>query len=198
MPEVNLESLIRQLQEEGVEKANHQAAEIIAEAKSQAAEIVSTAQSSAQQITDKAVQESEKLKQSALADIKQGARDVVLLVKGELSAIACRAFGQNVSVALTPQLMGELILKIAPQLSQGQNIIVTVSENDKQALIDLLPSAFKAIGREVEIKVDDNMAKGFRIGLQGESVVYDFSDEAIFASIKELVSAAVKDILNHG
>ena len=198
MPEVNLENLIRQLKEEGVEKADHEAAQIIARAKSEAGEIVSQAQSRAKELIDKAVQENEKLKQSAAADIKQAGRDTVLLVKQELIKIATRAFEQNVSLALTPEAMRDVILKIAANWAPDKALEVSVSKNDQAVLAGLLPAAFKASGREIEIKTDANLNKGFRISLKGDGVNYDFSEEAVLASIKELLGPALKDILSHG
>jgi len=198
MPEVNLDNLIRQLKEEGVEKANLEGAEIIARAKKEAETIVSAAQSRAQQITDKAVRESEKLKQSAVADIKQAGRDIVLLVKQELMDIAQRAYAGSVSSALSTQVISDIIVRIASNWAPDKALTAYVSKDEQQALASLLPSAMRSIGRQVEIKTDSNLAKGFRIMVDGESVAYDFSDEAIAASINELVADNLKNILKNG
>jgi len=198
MPEVNLENLIRQLKEEGVEKADQQAAEIIARAKKEADEIVSNAQNRAKQLTDKAVQENETLRQSAIADIKQAGRDTVLLVKQQITSAAVRVFEQNVAAALTPESVRDLLLKIAGNWSPDKILEVTVPAVDKAALEALLPAAFKAAGRELVIKTGANLTKGFRVSVQGEEVNYDFSDEAVFASLQELLSPALKDILKNG
>ena len=48
----------------------------------------------------------------------------------------------------------------------------------------------------VTLKVSPDVANGFRIGVKGSDVYYDFSDDAIAAVLKSLINPNLKAILD--
>ncbi|RKY77890.1 hypothetical protein DRQ00_06210, partial [candidate division KSB1 bacterium] len=74
---------------------------------------------------------------------------------------------------------------------------ILVSKEDKEKIQELLFSSLKEeLKNSIIIKVSDRISKGFRIGIKGEDVYYDFTDESITECLKEFVSPSLKEILN--
>jgi len=196
--EVKLERLIEKIKEEGVTEGRKISQELIEKSKQEAKEIVNQAKQEAERIVNQAKQEATQLKKNAEMTIRQVSRDVVLALKEQLIHLCDNIFKQEVSKILTPDFLKELIIKIVTNWWERENVPleILVSKEDKQKLEELLFVQLKQKAKnEIIVRINENVRKGFRIGVQGEDVYYDFSDESIWEALKSLLSPTLLRIL---
>ena len=195
--DVKLENLIEKIKKEGVEEAQKTSEEIISEAKKEATSIIADAKKEADKIIEDAKHEAAKFQAHGEFALQQAARDTLLLVKNKLIALFDRVFKKEISKALTPDFVKELIGTIVEQWAQDSKTEILVSSEDKEKIQTLLFSSLKdELKNSVTIRVSDRISKGFRIGLKGEDVYYDFTDESIIDCLKEFVNPSLKEILD--
>ena len=196
--EVKLERLIEKIKEEGVTEGRKISQELIEKSKQEAKEIVNQAKQEAERIVNQAKQEATQLKKNAEMTIRQVSRDVVLALKEQLIHLCDNIFKQEVSKILTPDFLKELIIKIVTNWWERENVPleILVSKEDKQKLEELLFVQLKQKAKnEIIVRINENVRKGFRIGVQGEDVYYDFSEESIWEALKSLLSPTLLRIL---
>lgn len=197
--EVKLESLIEKIKKDGVEEAKKASGELINSTKEQAAKILDDARSQATNLIEGAKKETAGFRKSAEDAIKQAGRDLVLNLREELTKLFDRILKRDLSECLTPEFLKQLIVKIVDNWSTGKNssLEILASSKDKKQLEELLFSRFKnEANNTITIKASSNIDKGFRIGIKGENVHYDFSDESILESLKEILTPAVSRVLD--
>lgn len=197
--DTKLENLIEKIKKEGVEQAKKEAKEIIDMTKAKAAKILEDANVQADKTVASSRQQAEQFKKNADIALSQAARDLVLNLKEKLVGVFDAAFKREVQTALSPEFIKEVIIKIvkAWKPKNEQTLEVILSSDDAKKLQELGFSQIKKeLNNEVVIKTSANVSKGFRIGIKGEEMYYDFSDESILESLKDLISPALARILD--
>tara|TARA_B100000315_G_C14402284_1_gene507033 strand:+ start:34 stop:642 length:609 start_codon:yes stop_codon:yes gene_type:complete len=196
--EVKLESLIEKIKKDGIEEAEKSSEAIIQRAREKASLIRGEANLEAKKITEKAKQDAQRLKNNTESSLRQAARDLVLALRGEISGLFGKILKKKVSSSLEPDFIKELIIKIINTWSPNKGAIVeiSVSQGDKEKLETLILSGLKDQVKEtIEVKVNKALDKGFRIGLKGENIQYDFTDESILEALKEFLNPAIAEML---
>ncbi len=193
-----LEGLIDKIKKEGVLEAKKSSEEILSSAKKKAEEILASAKEEAQEIKDRAETQAEKVKISTQSVLTQAVRDTLLLVKEKITAELDKILKEETDKALTPEFTAGLISKIVDNWAQDkEQVEVLASEREKENLKNLLLAKLKdKIRDKIVIKAGRDISKGFRIGVEGGEVYYDFSGGAIAEILKELVNPLVRKILN--
>lgn len=193
--EVKLDSLIEKIKSEGVEGAQRASNEIIEKAKKDAAEIVAKAKKEAEEAMAKAEAKAKAFQTNSELAIRQAARDGELLFKGRITALFDAVFKRQTQSALTPDFMKEMILKIVADWKKP-NVEVTVSEDEAAKLEKVLFAGLaEDVKKGITIKPSSNVAGGFQIGLRGENVYYDFTDDTIAAIFKSFLNPRLNEIL---
>lgn len=194
--EVKLESLIEKIKSEGVEGAQKQSDEILQKANDEADKIIKNAHKEAKEIVAKAEIQAKQFQENAELAIKQAARDGELLFKKRLSELFDNVFKRHVGAALDSGFLNELILKIVDKWSEKSSFEITISKDDKKELENLLFSGLKKdVKDSITLKVSSDISKGFRIGVKGENVYYDFSDESIAELLRSYLNPRINEIL---
>ncbi|MBU1113430.1 MAG: hypothetical protein KKH93_06110, partial [Candidatus Omnitrophica bacterium] len=127
------------------------------------------------------------------------ARDLLLTLKVEISSLLESLIKQRVSRELEPDFLQKLIIKIVEAWTDKKDAVleVLVSKQDKIKLESLLQSELKAKAKEkVEIKINPAIDKGFRIGLKGEDLHYDFTEETLSDTFKQFLNPAIAAMLD--
>lgn len=196
--ETALESLIEKIKKEGVLEAKKSSEEILASAKKKAEEILVSAEKEAEEIKAKAETQAEKVKANTQSVLRQSVRDTLLLVKERIIAEIDKILKEETDKALTPEFTAGLISKITENWAPDkEQLEVLVPEGEKETLKNMLLAKLKdKVRDELVIKAGRDISKGFRIGVKGGEVYYDFSGGAIAEILKELVNPLVKKILD--
>ena len=196
--DVKLDNLIEKIRKEGIDEAQLKADELINEAKKQAASILNEAKKESEKIVEDGKRQATQFQQNAEADLKQAARNTELLLKEKITGLFDNVFKKQVAAALTPDFLNNLITNIINTWAKDANAEIIINDKDKKELENLLFTGLKKeLKDSVNIRVSTDISSGFRIGLKGEHVYYDFSDEAIADVLKSLINRRLKEILEN-
>jgi len=196
--EVQLDNLIEKIKKDGVEEAKKNSQEIVDAARKQAQEIVDESKKQAEAIVKAAQIQAEQFQKNSRIALNQAARDTVLAVRQQLKGIFDKLLKRRVAEALSADFLRELLVKVIDKWSLDKDAAweVLVNETDKDKLQQCLLGELKhAVKESIVIKINNNISKGFRIGIQGDDAYYDFSEESIVESLKELISPGIAHLL---
>jgi V/A-type H+-transporting ATPase subunit E len=197
---VSLESFIKQIKKEGVEEANKAAQAIIEEARSKANDILKKAEEDAQRILARGREEAHRDQKAFHAAMSQAGRDLLLSLKQRITELFDRIVQHETALALTPELMREMILKLVEKWrwEEGSHgIEILLSEDDRDKLEGMLITALQGeLKKGVVLKPMERLGTGFRIGLKDGHMHYDFTQEGIAEILCEYLNPRVSRFLS--
>jgi len=167
--ELQIQDLVSSIKKDGIESANREAAQILAEAKAQAEKIVADARS-----------EADKLRADAQAEIgaqlsaEQAKRDAVLAFRQEIGAELTKLLAQDTHKALDDKALAALITAAL----QGEDASAYAAEvaSVTDALKSELAGELKA---GLELRLSKKVRTGFRLCAKDGSGYIDCSDEEL-------------------
>lgn len=187
----NLEGLLQRIREEGTERANQDAEQILAVARQQATNIVKEAEADAKRILQEGESRVAQLTEAGRKAQEQAARDLVLAVRSELVGMLDRLIDRAGREALTGEALQELILKTSADClagDAGKHIEIHLNEKDLARLADGFLSRLKEeLQAGVELKVYPGIQAGFRVGSRGGAMFYDFTAPALAEALASLL-----------
>jgi len=195
--EVKLESLIEKIKKDGVQQAKKMAQEIIDEARKQAADIVKEANSQAQKTKEASQEEAEHFRKNTENSLKKASRDLILALREEITGLFDKVLKRKISEQLNPEFIKELIIKIVDNFptKKDKPFEVLISDKETEKLKNFLIASLKESKRDIEIKTSKAIEQGFRIGIKGDNVYYDFTDEAIAQALEEFLNPTISEML---
>lgn len=111
--ELQIQDLVTSIRKEGIDAANEQGAEIIADARKQAEAIIAGAKAEAKAAHDAAAREINLLKEGAIASAEQAKRDALLSFKAAIKAEYEKILSAKVSENMSGEALGKLIQAVA-------------------------------------------------------------------------------------
>ena len=187
-----LQQLLEKIQHDGVEKANAEAAKILAKAQAAAAAILKDAESKAAALRAQAETDAKAFEERAQKTIFQAARDTVLEVKDAIGRILEKLLAKDVAAALA-DLSEAAKLALAAVNELGSNADVAAGEKLAAALKAQLAADAKA---GVKVVLDESVGTGFSIRLDGGRVEHDFSESAIVAALAKRLRPDLAKLVN--
>ncbi|OWY25651.1 hypothetical protein BVG80_01830 [Sphingobacteriales bacterium TSM_CSM] len=180
--EQKLQQIARKLYEEGIEKAEIEAAEIIQKAQMQAADIIQQAQTEKQTLLTHAQAEAEALKSRTHAELQLVISRAMEKLKQDIAAlITQKAVDLPVEQALNSnETIAGLLPEVVKQLFEGGKgqITIRVAPDKEIYVAGILAKQIAAVlEQEPVILPDKNIASGFKIGKTGQNYVISFTDE---------------------
>ena len=181
-----LQQLLEKIQRDGVDKANAEAAAIVAKAKAEADAIVKKAQEDAAAAEAKGKADAEAYAARAKETISQAARDTVLKVKQDVMELLKKLLLQNVTAALATEAV--------PLAAAAVKELVTGSATAEIAaapkLVDALRAQLAAQAQGgVKVVSDETTGAGFTVRLDNGRVEHDFTDAAIADALAQRLRA---------
>lgn len=191
-----IQDLVASIRKDGIEAAQKEAAQIIADAKNQADELIAKAKKEASHLIDTAQKEMDTRDQSARSSLQQASRDVQLSLKKsiqkQLDQILVekleKAMSSKELVALVEVAIGQVEDVSKKQVQVNQKAFEELAENLKVGLSD-------KIKKGLEIKAVNSVATGFRIAEKDGSGFYDFSAEETAQLLKPFLSEAIAKLV---
>jgi V/A-type H+/Na+-transporting ATPase subunit E len=199
--ESKLQELTKKLYKEGVEKANKEAGSILEKADSESQHIVSEAKKKAETIIENAKKESEQLKNKVLSEIRMSSNQAISLLKQNITNLLSSSALKGKIEKATDDLafIKELIKLIISKWDSGSkdlNLELILPEKTKNKLIDYFKKEGKSIlSKGIELKFEERMKNGFKIGPKGESFVLSFTDEDFDLFFQSFLKPKTKTIL---
>lgn len=176
-----LQQLLEKIQHDGVEKANAEAAAILAKAKADAAAVLKDAEAQAAARRAQAEADAQAFEERARKTISQAARDTVLDVKAGIGRLLDRLLAQNVAAAFAdPGEAARLALAAVKTLGAEQTDVAAGAKLAAALKAQLAAAAAQA---GVRVVLDEGVGAGFSIRLDNGRVEHDFSEATIAAAL---------------
>ena len=197
----NLDALIQKIKSEGIGEAERKSEEIIKEARLAASEILNKARHDAAYIIEEA-EESIKTKESiSKMALEQAARDIILSILASLTEIFNSLIKREYQDILSGKTLETVLVKLIEGWQKNEmgdtDIELLLSESDRDTLFEGFLSKLKEeIKSGIELKVHPDIEAGFRIGMKGSHVYYDFTDEGITGVLAEYLNPRLYDFID--
>lgn len=187
----NLDALLNKIRSEGVDAAKAEADALLAKAKAEAEAIVSAAKKEADAALATAKAEAERAAQGAEATIRQAARDVLLKLGQDITALLERTLGGAVDESLKAGPMVEkLVADAVATYVKGGAVEVVATPDVAKALKTKL-----AAQKDVTVVTDAQMGTGFRVKLAGGRVEHDFTGVSVTEALAALLRPQLAELL---
>ena len=191
-----LQHLIDRIRQEGVENGEKTAEALVAEAKKKAAGIVADAQKKAQEATAKAEADAKAFAERGRQTLQQAARDLLISIGGSVGRVVSGVVDAKVGAALTPETVGQMLVKLAAAYGSAGNLTVALGEADAAALKGGVSKEVNdMLAKGLQIESDREIFKGFRLGTKGGQVFHDFTKEAIAESLANFLRPDLADVV---
>jgi len=194
-----LQGLLNRIQEEGVKEADTKKDEILSNAKVEADKIIEDANAKAAEIIKIAKSDAQKSEWRAKSAIQQASRDIVLSLRQDLETRLQKVITNCVGDAMTPELMGDILLKMVEAYGknssdEGIEVILNKADYDKmEALFN--GSLANDLKSNPDLSIGHDFKGGLKIGFKGDDVFFDCSDEAISDIICNFVGPKLAETL---
>ena len=177
----DLQSLLEKINRDGVEKAEQEAAKIVADAQAKAAAILKDAETGAAQAKADAEAFAKADAARAAETIRQSARDVILGVKDSVSAILERLLAKDVDAALADEKTAVAVVAEAIKNLVGPSEITCNAK-----LAAALKAQLSSLG-SFTVVTDEAAGTGFSVKLEDGRVEHAFTAETIAAELTKRI-----------
>ena len=175
-----LQNLLEKIKRDGVDKANAEAAAIVAKAKSEAAAIVKTAQDEAAAAKTAAAEDAKESAARAEETIRQAARDTILKIEQAVASLLTNVLATNVDAALADPAVAVPIAASAIQALVAGDAAAEVAANAKLAETLRAQLAARA---NITVVTDEDAQSGFSVRLDNGRVEHDFTGSTVAAAL---------------
>ena len=197
-----LQSLLERINEDGVKKAEEEKAKIISEAEKRAEQIIKEAEAKAESLRKKSLEDAEQNEKRAASAIKQAARDISLALKDELQNRLRAVVKESAGKAMTPDLMGKIILEMEKSFieksgEESLGLEILINKKDLDAMENHIKAELiKNLKEKPEFSIGHDFSAGLKIAVKGDDLFFDFSDETLTEIICEYVGPRLANIIN--
>jgi len=198
-----LKTLTEKLFNEGIEKGEKQAGEIISGAKKEADKIIGAAKEEASKIIEDARREAEEKRKKTEAEIKLAATQSISLLKNQISKLISSRISEGAidKVFDDSEFVKKMILSLIDSWTKNGSEAVDMKlllpgSNGGKGLEDFLKKNCKNImDRGLEISVSDSVRSGFKVGPKDSSYVVEFSEDSFSSFFKDFLKPATKNLI---
>ena len=198
---IELEHLINRINQEGVEKGEKEAAEILARAKQHAAAIVGEAEVAAKALMEKAERDSEVYVERSIRSLEHAARDLLIGVGQSIENMIQDIVATETDEALDPKTLKRMMVKMAQAYAEKNGaesrIELLIGEKDQTEIVRFFARQYRSwLAGGVNISIDRDVRKGFRVVLENERVYHDFTKPAIAEALTNFLRPHLAEIVH--
>ncbi|MBR6439098.1 MAG: hypothetical protein IKS65_07955 [Bacteroidales bacterium] len=197
-----LDLLTKKIYEQGVEKANHDAVEIVENAKKEAEKIVNDAKAEAERIVNQANKEAEELKTKVTADVKMAATQSIAVTKQEIEKMIVMNAAENgvkaslSSAEFVKELVKDVVRAFNPDNASPVALDFILPESMKAGVEPFVKNEIsKMFKAEVRVEFSKKMNGGFKVAPQDGGYLLQFTDDEFTQLIASYLRPATKKIL---
>lgn len=183
MPE-DLQALIDRLQRDAVEEGQRRAQAIVAEAEAKADALVREAEEKGARLLQRAERDAEAYTERSAHALEQAGRDLLIAVSHAVERLLSGLVHEALMEELRPELLAEMLAKMSEAyVARGgreRRMRVLLNEADLEALVSLFAQRYRdRLAQGVELELDNDVVKGFRVVMVEDHVEHDFTIDAI-------------------
>ena len=197
-----LQELTDKLYNEGLSKGKQEAVEMVARAKKEAATILADARAESDQIISTAKKDALDIKQKMETEIKMAFRQTLTTLKNQIeNTLISNSINKPLTdVSDNTSFLKELIISAISAFNPKGNDMVSLSlllpESKRAELESFFKSeATKQIQDSVEIKFDNKIHNGFKIGPAKEGYHISFTDKDLQHLFSEFLKPKTREFL---
>ena len=196
----DLQGLLNRIHTDGIQKAEEEKAAILADAKKEAAKIIADAKAQAESDSEKAKALAAAEQDKAVKAIRQASRDAVIALKADLLAKLNAVARDCAAKAMTPELMGQIILEMAKAYAKNPasdaGIELLLPQKEQAAVEGVLKGALLAnLKANPKITLTGDFGAGLQISFADSEVFFDFSDEALADVLCKFVGSKLASVI---
>jgi len=196
-----LQYLIERIQKEAIEKAEGEAARIVAQAKEKAAALVKDAEAKARANLEKADRDAQVYAERSRQTLEQAARDLLITVGQGVEHILEDLVDDALNDALSPDTLKLMLGKMAEAYAQGggaeSRVDVLLNEADQADIIKFFSEKYREKMKQgVSIRTSNGILKGFRISFADGHVYHDFTQPAIAEALAHFLRDHLAEIVH--
>ena len=196
--DTQLQELIETIKAEGVQSAEKQAEQIVAAAEEKAQEITANAQKQAASIVEEAKADRSRQEAAGKEAVRQAARDLVLSVQAQLTAIFRRVVEGATGETFDAGVLESAVVTVVQAWAEGRDerLDVLLSEGDlKKIESNLRNRLAQQLAAGTEIKATPAVSNGFRIASRDGGVYYDFTADAVAEALAAYVTPRLAETI---
>jgi V/A-type H+-transporting ATPase subunit E len=195
-----LQELTDKIYNEGIEKANAEAGEILAKARQEAENIVAEAKRQAESINTDAISKAEEVKRNLDAEIKLAVTQAMSALKQQTSeSVTLKVIEPPVQKLFADNdfLKALIVNVVKGWVSAGNfDLNLILPEADKQLLEQHLKNSLaNELNAGVRIEFSKSLKSGFKIGPAKESYVVNFTDDDFVNYFKTFLKSKTNQLL---
>ena len=179
-----LQELTQKIYAEGIDKANKEAEEIIAKASEEVEIMKEKAKKEAEQIIENAQKEAQEIKKNVNSEVSLSARQAINTIRQQITElITAKSTGEKIKEAFDDREFLQKIIETVvknwnPNDTKVMDVSVLLPEKDRKELNAWFTSKQKSLlDAGLELKFDDSMESGFKIGPKEGSYQISFTEE---------------------
>jgi V/A-type H+-transporting ATPase subunit E len=195
-----LQSLLERIRSEGVERAEAEAARIVAEARQRAAGIVADAGTEASELRRQAEADAVTSRERGQTALEQAARDFLLGLQARIECVLRESLRDTLASALTPDVVGEMLVRLADAYAQHDmnesRVDVLLSPEDREGLAGIVMEQYRdLVNQGLTLRADDRLDKGFKVSFADDNLYHDFSLAALAESLAPVLKPPLGEIV---
>ncbi|MDD2237246.1 MAG: hypothetical protein PHG65_08595, partial [Kiritimatiellae bacterium] len=131
--------------------------------------------------------------------LEQAARDLLITVGRGVESLFASMVRESVDQAMSGDVIAGLLGKLCEGGMQDQELTVSVNEQDQEAVVKFFNAKFAEAMKngQVTIQTDNEIIKGFTVGLKGQDVYTDFTDEAVAEALMKFLRPQLAEIVGN-
>ena len=194
--EIQLSELIEQIKKDGVEVAENESNAIVEAAKEKAEKIIADAEKKAEEIIAKANAENDRIVKAGEDAIRQAGRNLLISFRESVNKELDAIVGEKVSSVYSTDELSAIIAEVIKASPKSDDIAVLLNSKDLEKFEKDIIAALKAqMQGGVTLKPDDNFMGGFRIEVDGGTVYYDYSANAVTEMLSTYLNPKVTALM---
>ena len=195
-----LQGLLDRIQREGVERAEAEAARIVAEADERARRIVSGAETAAAEIRARAEADASARVERAEKALEQTARDFLVSLRNSIEALLRESLCGEVADALSPDVVAQMLVRLADAYAahdmNESRVDVLLSPQDRDAVASVVMEKYRALVTQgLTLRPDERIDRGFKVSFVDYNLYHDFSAQALADALSPLLKTPLSDIV---
>lgn len=194
--EIQLSELIEQIKKDGVAVAENESNAIVEAAKEKAEKIIADAEKKAEKIIATANTENDRIVKASEDAIRQAGRNLLISFRESVNKELDAIVGEKVSAVYSSDELSAIIAEVVKASPKSDDIAVLLNSKDLEKFEKSIIAALKTQMLEgVTLKPDDNFMGGFRIEVDGGTVYYDYSANAVTEMLSTYLSPKVTALM---
>ncbi|WP_295162937.1 V-type ATP synthase subunit E [uncultured Brachyspira sp.] len=198
--EKKLDSLLERIYQDGVEKSNKKADEIISNAKSEADRILKEAEAKSEEIIKEAERKSEELRKNTITDVRMAGEQSISALKQKIKElVTAKVLEDSLKEAFADtSFLKDLILEVVKKwdISSGDSDVTVYFPESKKSDIDAsFERSIKSAIKNAVISFDKKLSNGFKIVPEGGNYQLQFTDEDFVEFFSDYIKAKTEEVI---